>query len=83
VSEAVVGPGAQGTESVRLRYMAAQAEDFTETLDGLRVRFAQPGDDTRSLSALLDQAADAARDLAVSTRRAADLVSQLPDRSLS
>jgi hypothetical protein len=61
--------------------MAAQAEDFTEALDDLRVHFTYPADHTRSLIALLDQAAAAARDLAVTTRHAAEVVGQLPDRS--
>ncbi|GAA0247855.1 hypothetical protein GCM10010492_54500 [Saccharothrix mutabilis subsp. mutabilis] len=60
----------------RLRYIAMRAAEFTAILDDLHRRYAELETDTAlGLRAVVEQAAAAAHDLAVSAHRAADALS--------
>jgi hypothetical protein len=61
----------------RLRYIAMQAAEFTAILDELHRRYAElETDDVLPLRAVVEQAAAAAHDLAVSAHGAADALSE-------
>lgn len=68
-------PTNHSVDTVRLRYIAAQAESFTEVLDDLRLHHASvtPLAD-RHVTAIIEQAAAAAQDLAVTAAIVADAV---------
>lgn len=62
-------------DTVRLRYIAAQAENFTTVLDDLRSHLVTvtPAED-RHIAAIVEQAAAAAQDLAITAAIAADTI---------
>ncbi|MPZ78977.1 MAG: hypothetical protein GEV28_00645 [Actinophytocola sp.] len=67
-------------DTVRLRYIAAQAENFTTVLDDLHSRLATatlPLAEDRHITAIVEQAAAAAEDLAITAAIAADTITTL------
>ena len=72
--------GSEPAEVARLRDIAAEAEHFTGELDNLHARFAAlTGEQARPVATILEQAAAAAHDLAVTANHAAAAISHPPE----